>query len=80
MKNKQVLAYGLLVSRNDLRSIFVGHIHFMKRVFLQCQYTRTIFKNKNLGQSLLTTHLKFQNFNEIFYGDDQTQKHKFGFF
>ena len=30
-------------------------------VFIQCQYTRTIQRNKHLGQSL------FQNFNEIFY-------------
>ena len=30
MNNKQVLVYGLLESTNDLRSIFVGHIHFKK--------------------------------------------------
>ena len=30
MNNKQVLVNGLLVSTNDLRSIFVGHIHFKK--------------------------------------------------
>ena len=30
MKNKQVLVYGLLQSINDLRSNFVGHIHFKK--------------------------------------------------
>ena len=30
MNNKQVLGYGLLESTNDLRSIFVGHIHSKK--------------------------------------------------
>ena len=30
MNNNQVFAYGLLLSTNDLRSIFVGHIHFKK--------------------------------------------------
>ena len=28
MSNKQVLVYGVLESINDLRSIFVGHIHY----------------------------------------------------
>ena len=31
-------------------------------VFMQCQYTRTISRNKNMGQSLLRKHSKFQNF------------------
>ena len=30
INNKQVLAYGLLESTNDLRGIFAGHIHFKK--------------------------------------------------
>ena len=30
MNNKQVLVYGVLGSRNDLRSIFIGHTHFKK--------------------------------------------------
>ena len=30
MNNKQVLVFILLESTNDLRSIFVGHIHFKK--------------------------------------------------
>ena len=30
MNNNQVLVYRLLESTNDLRSIFVGHIHFKK--------------------------------------------------
>ena len=30
MNNKQVLAYGVLESTNDLRSVFVGHVHFKK--------------------------------------------------
>ena len=36
-------------------------------VFIQCQYTRTILRNKNMGQSLFKKHSKFQNFDEIFY-------------
>ena len=36
-------------------------------VFIQCQYTRTILRNKNMGQSLYKKHSTFQNFNEIFY-------------
>ena len=127
MKNKQVLVYGLLQSINDLRSNFVGHIHFKKLMkflkfieifhccwtrfrkkknmgernfkkhfkfhnfseifycgmtrlrntnlsaFIQCQYkshwpfSRTILRNKNMGQSLFKKHSKFQNFDEIFY-------------
>ena len=30
MSNKQALVYGVLESTNDLRSVFVGHIHFKK--------------------------------------------------
>ena len=30
MNKKQVLVYGVLKSTNDLRSIFVEHIHFKK--------------------------------------------------
>ena len=36
-------------------------------VFIQCQYTRTILRNKNMGQSLFKKHSKFQNFDEIFH-------------
>ena len=36
-------------------------------VFIQCQYTRTILRKKNMGQSLFKKHSKFQNFDEIFY-------------
>ena len=36
-------------------------------VFIQCQYTRTILRKKNMGQSLIKKHSKFLNFNEIFY-------------
>ena len=32
MNNKQVLVYGLLESTNDIRSIFVGHIHFKRLI------------------------------------------------
>ena len=30
MNNKQIVIYGVLESTNDLRSVFVGHIHFQK--------------------------------------------------
>ena len=36
-------------------------------VFIQCQYTRTILRNKNMGQSLFKKHSKFQNLDQIFY-------------
>ena len=36
-------------------------------VFIQCQYTRTILRNKNMGQSLIKELSKFLNFDEIFY-------------
>ena len=36
-------------------------------VFMQCQYTRTILRNKIVGESLFKKHSKFQNFDEIFY-------------
>ena len=75
----------VLESRNDLRSVFVGHIHFKKLtkfrkfieifhccmtrlrntnlgVFIQCQYTRTILRNKNMGQSLFKKHHQTQEF------------------
>ena len=35
--------------------------------FIQCLYTRTILRNKNMEQSLFKKHSKFQNFDEIFY-------------
>ena len=36
-------------------------------VFIQCQYIRTILRNKNIGHSLFKKHPKFQYFDEIFY-------------
>ena len=89
MSNK-VLVYGVLEPTNDLRSVFVRHIHFKKimkfrkfieifhfsmarlrnttlGVFTQCQYTRTLLRKKNMGQSLFKKHLKFQNLDEILY-------------
>ena len=36
-------------------------------VFMQCQCTRTILRNKNMGQSLFKTNSKFQKFDEILY-------------
>ena len=38
-------------------------------VFIQCQYTRNILRNKNMGQSLFKKHSEFQYFDEIFYCD-----------
>ena len=35
-------------------------------VFIQCQFTRTILRNKDIGQSR-KEHSKFQKFEEIFY-------------
>ena len=35
------------------------------RVFIQCQYTRTILRNKNMEQTHFKKHSKFQNFDEI---------------
>ena len=34
-------------------------------VFIQCQYARTILRNKNMGQSLFKKHSKLQNFDDI---------------
>ena len=31
-------------------------------VFMQCQYTISILRNKNMGQSLFKKHSKFLNF------------------
>ena len=36
-------------------------------VFIQCQYTRTILRHKNMGQSLFKKRSKFQNSDESFY-------------
>ena len=38
-------------------------------VFMQCQYTRTISRKKNIGQSLFKKHSKFLIFNKVFYCD-----------
>ena len=54
MSNKQVLVYGVLESTNDLRSVFVGHIHFEKLIkfhkfteIFYCCMTR--LRSTNLG-------------------------------
>ena len=36
-------------------------------VFIQCQYTRTILRKENMGQSLIKKRPKFLNLNEVFY-------------
>ena len=50
MNNKRVLVYGVLEPANDLRSIFVGHIHFKMLTkfwkFIKI-FLRNIFINKN---------------------------------
>ena len=50
----------LYCGMNRLRNINLG-------VFIQCQYTRTNLRKKNMGQSLFKKHSKFLNFDEIFY-------------
>ena len=47
-------------------------------VFMQCQYTRTILTNKNMGQSLFKKHSKFRW--NILLWHNQTQEHEFGCF
>ena len=47
-------------------------------VFMQCQYTRTILTNKNMGQSLFKKHSKFRW--NILLWHNQTQEHEFGYF
>ena len=37
--------------------------------FIQCQYTRTISRNKNVMQSVFTKHSQFLIFNKIFHCD-----------
>ena len=43
-------------------------------VFILCQYTRTILRNKNMGQSLIKEHSKFQNFDDftVAWSDSET--------
>ena len=36
-------------------------------VFIQYNYTTTILRKKNMGQSLFKEHSEFQTFDEIFY-------------
>ena len=36
-------------------------------VFIQCQYTRTILRNKNMGPSLFKKHSKFRKFDKTLY-------------
>ena len=36
-------------------------------VFIQCQYARTILRNKNMGQSMFKKYSEFQKFDEILY-------------
>ena len=34
-------------------------------VFMQCQHTRTILRNENMGQSVVKKYSKFQKFDKI---------------
>ena len=36
-------------------------------VFIQCQYTRTILRKKNMGQRLFKRYSEFLNFDEMLY-------------
>ena len=38
-------------------------------VVMQCQYTRTISRKKNIGKSLFKKHSKFIIFSKLFYCD-----------
>ena len=55
MSNKEVLILGLLEPGNDLRSIFVGQIHFKKLIIKFWEFTEifhcclTRLRNKKLG-------------------------------
>ena len=57
MSNKQVLVYGVLESTNDLRSVFVGHIHF-KNLALK-KYSDHLTRLINQGGMLLQTYEDF---------------------
>ena len=62
MNNKQVFVYLVLVSKNDLRSVFLGHIYFKELKKFQklveiCHCCMTIKKNKNVN-CLKTSNLK----------------------
>ena len=63
MNNKQVIVYGLLECTNDLKSIFLGHIHFKKLMKFQkviemfhCCLTR--LRNKKLIIFIDRSHFK----------------------
>ena len=53
MNNKKVLVNGLFESTNDLRSVFVGHIHFRKlmkfRNFIIISIDENHFKEGKYG-------------------------------
>ena len=50
--NKQVLVYGGLESANDLRSAFVGHIHFKKLMKLYLLKYFTVAYDQAQGQEI----------------------------
>ena len=47
-------------------------------LFIQCEYTRTILRDKNMRQTLFKKHSKCRR--NILLWHDQTQKHEFGYF
>ena len=78
MSNKQVIAYGVLVSTNDLRSIFVGHVHFKElmkyfTVAWRDPGTRSkisfnrIYKNQFIEEIHFKKPFEFHSFSKIFY-------------
>ena len=67
MKKKGQLDFRKPFVFHSFSEIFYDGRNETLGVFIQCQYTRTISRNKNMGQSLFKKHSKFQNFDEIFY-------------
>ena len=62
MNNKQVLVYGVLESRNNLKNVFVGHIQFKKLLnssfseIFYCGMTR--LRHTNLGAFIQCQYTK----------------------
>ena len=76
MNNKHVFVYWVLESRRDLRSIYVGCIHFKKLmgfwkifefIYFQAQEQEMWFVKGNMGQCNFKKHFEFNSFREIFY-------------
>ena len=84
----------IFIRKNQLRKENMGQLNFKKpfgfhsfretftaTCFCTMKCTRTILRNKNMGQSLFKNYSKFQNFWwNILLWYDQTQGHEFGYF